>query len=355
MVARTWSSRAAANSSVSAKGPSGLAAPDNSTWRMISAPADPPGSRVTTTAMACERRRRANSSAWVDFPAPSPPSKVMKRPRISPCLVACAPLYPFAAGTEQPNDQFARRIEGAARQAALFHAFGGLERNFEHHVVTAPYPQGRDRLAFLDRRADRAAVDDSRHDLVVRAPRHQQVDGAGGHQGNAGLGAAEQPGVADILALGEQEARLEAFESPFEQPLALVGAIIRALQAVDDDDQAQAVLRRGADQPIAAAFGKSGLQAVGADIHGEQRIAVQLADLVPGELLLAVHRIELRIGLDDVLREAGELARRDDQPRVGQARRVGEIRLGEAELARPLGHHLGEFGLRPGNTFGERH
>src|SRR3979490_2885222 len=258
MVVRTWSSRAAANSSVSAKGPRVLPAHDNSTWRMISAPADPPGSRVTTTAMACERRRRANSSAWVDFPAPSPPSKVMKRPLISPCLVACAPLYPFAAGTEQPNDELARRVEGAARQAALVPAFGGLERNFEHHVVAAPYPQGRDRLPFLDRRGNRPAIDDPRHDLVVRAARHQQVDAAGGHQGNAGLGAAEQPGVADILALGKQEARLEAFEPPFEQPPALVGAAIRALRAVGDDDQAQAVLRRGADQPIAAAFGEAG-------------------------------------------------------------------------------------------------
>src|SRR3981189_3590661 len=160
MVVRTWSSRAAANSSVSAKGPSGLAAPDNSTWRMISAPGDPRGSRVTTTAMACERRRRANSSAWVDFPAPSPPSKVMKRPRISPCLVACAPLYPFAAGTEQPNDELARRVEGAARQAGRVHAFGGLGRNLEHHVVAAPYPQGRDRLPLLSPRAPRGALED---------------------------------------------------------------------------------------------------------------------------------------------------------------------------------------------------
>src|SRR5258707_655395 len=182
MVVRTWSSRAAANSSVSAKGPSGLAAPDNSTWRMISAPADPPGSRVTTTAMACERRRRANSSAWVDFPAPSPPSKVMKRPRISPCLVACAPLYPFAAGTEQPNDELARSVEGAARQPALSHACGGLERNFEHQVAAAPHLEGPDRLALLARRAARPAVDDSPHDPVVRAARPQQVDAARRHQ-----------------------------------------------------------------------------------------------------------------------------------------------------------------------------
>ena len=52
MVALTWSSRAAANRIASASGPSGLAAPESSTCRMISAPGEPPGSRVSTTADA---------------------------------------------------------------------------------------------------------------------------------------------------------------------------------------------------------------------------------------------------------------------------------------------------------------
>src|SRR5436190_2707359 len=49
---------------------------------MISAPGEPPGSRVSTTSMPSAVSRSARSLVWVDLPAPSPPSKVMKRPRI---------------------------------------------------------------------------------------------------------------------------------------------------------------------------------------------------------------------------------------------------------------------------------
>ncbi len=55
---------------------------------MISAPGDPPGSRVSFVWMPNDRSRSARIDAWVDFPVPSPPSKVMKRPRISQPLLA---------------------------------------------------------------------------------------------------------------------------------------------------------------------------------------------------------------------------------------------------------------------------
>ena len=98
------------------------------------------------------------------------------------------------------------------------------------------------------------------------------------------------------LPFGEQRPRLEAVEAPIQQLLGLVGALLRALQPVDHDDQPQAVLHRRADQAVAGLLGEAGLHAVGADVHREQRIAVLLADLVPGELPLAVDRIELGIG-----------------------------------------------------------
>ena len=53
---------------------------------MISAPGVPPGSRVSCTPMPNERSRAASIAAWVDLPVPSPPSKVMKRPRMSPLV-----------------------------------------------------------------------------------------------------------------------------------------------------------------------------------------------------------------------------------------------------------------------------
>ena len=78
--ASRWSARAAANSSASACGPSGFAAPDRSTC------ADRFGARrAARLARAPRRRRRAPRAArrdgatCVDLPAPSPPSNVMKR------------------------------------------------------------------------------------------------------------------------------------------------------------------------------------------------------------------------------------------------------------------------------------
>src|SRR5579862_8222783 len=82
MVQRTWSSRAAANSMASASAPRGFAAPDSSTWRMISAPGEPPGSRVKRTLKPNDSSVFASSPACVDLPVPSPPSKVMNLPRI---------------------------------------------------------------------------------------------------------------------------------------------------------------------------------------------------------------------------------------------------------------------------------
>src|SRR4051794_26410738 len=50
---------------------------------MSSAPGDPPGSRVSTTSRPRVRKASARSRACELFPLPSPPSKVMKRPRTS--------------------------------------------------------------------------------------------------------------------------------------------------------------------------------------------------------------------------------------------------------------------------------
>ena len=48
--------------------------------RIASAPGLPPGSRVSTTSRPRARSAAASAFAWVDLPAPSPPSSVMKRP-----------------------------------------------------------------------------------------------------------------------------------------------------------------------------------------------------------------------------------------------------------------------------------
>src|SRR5579871_6629852 len=220
MVERTWSSRAAANSSVSATGPSGFAAPERSTWRMMSAPAEPPGSRVTTTPTASARSRTASRSACVDLPAPSPPSRVMNRPRIR------TSLYLLGAGKKKPDHELGGGVEGAPRDAALGDGFGRMQRHLEHEVVAAPDLQLADRLAFLHRRAHRAVVDDARQDALARSLRHQQVDAGRRLQRHAPMRPAEHLRVADVLPLGEQVFLLEPLEAPFEQALARVGALV---------------------------------------------------------------------------------------------------------------------------------
>src|SRR5579862_3215923 len=146
----------------SASGPSGLATPDKITCRMISAPGDPPGSRVSTTPIPIDRKRCANAAAWVDLPVPSPPSKVMKRPRISASLsseilLLHAPeeaetiLHPLDAGAEQVDDHLGRGVEGALRHRAGLDPFGRLQWHFEHQGVAAPHFQGADLLTLLNR------------------------------------------------------------------------------------------------------------------------------------------------------------------------------------------------------------
>src|SRR5689334_6880604 len=121
---------------------------------MASAPGEPPGSRVTTTPRPKALRRSASKVAWVDFPVPSPPSKVMKRPRNGPPRNLRSDS--FSAGAEQPDDEFAGGVEGTLGQVSLWHGIGRLQRDLEHDVVAARHPQLPDELALLHRRRHRS-------------------------------------------------------------------------------------------------------------------------------------------------------------------------------------------------------
>ena len=98
-----------------------------------------------------------------------------------------------------------------------------------------------------------------------------------------------------------------------------------------------------------------GLEAVRAHVHGQDRVAVQLADLVPGELLLAEVVIVLRVFANDVGGEKGHVARGRVLGGIGFPARIGEAGLGHAELGGPLVHQLGEGFLGAGHAFGEHH
>src|SRR4029453_28600 len=79
MTSSTSSARAAANSRASVRGCSST--PGSSSRPRTPPPAGvPPGSRVTTTSRPRPSKARHSSSSWVDLPAPSTPSKAIRRP-----------------------------------------------------------------------------------------------------------------------------------------------------------------------------------------------------------------------------------------------------------------------------------
>ena len=106
----------------------------------------------------------------------------------------------------------------------------------------------------------------------------------GAEQRHVAAVAAKDFGAADILAFGEQHLRLKTVKAHFQHFLGFVAALLVGFGAGDHDDEPEIVLQRRADQVKAGIRGFAGLEAVGADAHAEQRIAVLLADIVPGEV-----------------------------------------------------------------------
>src|ERR1700712_2027380 len=107
--------------------------PESTRCRMISAPGDPPGSRVTMACNFAASSRSARVLIWVDFPDPSPPSKVMNRPRpdgrlTPPCTVALpipTAISEFlGAGAEHSDHEFAGAIDRPPHRRAGGDGFG---------------------------------------------------------------------------------------------------------------------------------------------------------------------------------------------------------------------------------------
>ena len=83
--------RAAICNKVSVNGAQRSPSPSTSSPRINSAPGAPPGSRVDIAPIPHCLRDSTNRLAWVDLPAPSPPSIVINCPEMIP-----APLLTFA-------------------------------------------------------------------------------------------------------------------------------------------------------------------------------------------------------------------------------------------------------------------
>src|SRR3954467_3736158 len=86
--------------------------PDNTRCRMTSAPGEPPGSRGTITRNFAASSRSASFLIWVDFPDPSPPSNVMKRPRPDGRLTAISDMSELlGARAKHPDDELAPPVD----------------------------------------------------------------------------------------------------------------------------------------------------------------------------------------------------------------------------------------------------
>ena len=178
----------------------------------------------------------------------------------------------------------ARRIVGRTRR------LGGVT-SASIATLTPRQTDDADRLAFLDWRAHRAVVDDARDQLSL--PFFGTITLIGSLLANFTERLSPPgTGVADLLVLGEQRPRLEC-EAPFQHFLGFLGAIIRVVEAIDDHDQADAVLQptRPCRNRRPWCSRSSIRQRRSSRI--QQRIAVLLPDLVQVNSLLAEQFVEL--------------------------------------------------------------
>ena len=217
-------------------------------------------------------------------------------------------------------------------------------------------------LAGLDRRGDRALIDDL--DLHVRrrarGDRHRDI--LRRDEADGGRIAALHLGLFDQLALGGERLVLPGAEAPVHERDRLLDALVVTGHAAHHHRDAPAILLRRADHREARFVGMPGLQAIGTGHAAEQRIAVRLGDgvaahrLAPGEIGLG---IELLVEIGEVAdRRLGQLhhvARGDiGDAIIRPAVRGAEMAAGEAELLGILVHPLDERRLGARHAIGER-
>src|SRR5579859_1972644 len=279
---------------------------------MISAPGEPPGSRVSSTPIPIDSSRRARVAAWVDLPVPSPPSNVMNFPSTRPACSGSAcgfieaslsrrsfiainslPLlmhsrsqlreYRDNAGCSKAQKRLRNHNRSTpARNRPIINSVTASMARFDIEPgptssaarsgtssarLSPAYFELTDRLALSNRRGHRARVDDAgRQPFLVIAGHHHFHD-AGPHQRHVARLAAKHFGFADGLALGKQDAGLETLKTPFQQLARFLGALLLGFCAGENDDQPQLILHGRTDQSKTG-FGRiAGLQPVSTETH----------------------------------------------------------------------------------------
>ena len=189
---------------------------------MISAPGEPPGSRVSTTSM------------------PSALQPLGQQPGVGRLAGALAAFEGDETSAHQPTLRGLRRRAGRAaysrsapaRNRAITisvtasnarcehacpcaHALGGLQRHWSgpgcRRARPSASPIG---WPLLDRRRHRTGVDDARDQPLAAGLRHHDLDEAVGHQRHVALRAAIDLGAAERLAFGEQDRAVRNCGSP---------------------------------------------------------------------------------------------------------------------------------------------
>ena len=167
----------------------------------------------------------------------------------------------------------------------------------QDQIVVAPDLQVADRRALAHRRRHRPAVDDARDQPFARRPSASSPARRRSAPAARARRRRHKPWPRRWSGLRRTECAARNSRKPHSSSfLASSARSLAVCHAIDHHDEPQAVLHRRADQAVAGFLGESGLQAVGADLHRQKRIAVLLSDLVPGEFGLAEYFIELRIG-----------------------------------------------------------
>ena len=214
-------------------------------WRMISAPGEPPGSRVMHDLDAQRFEPVAKNPRMRRFAAAF---AALEGDEISAHLILCRRCPPSPRTRREVKKADHSRSAPARNRPiissvtastarcdmlplpTLAAVFSGCSSTRLSLRQTLSLPT---RRPFDDRRRHRPGIDDARDNFLAAGLGHHDAHRARRHQRHAAGRAAEYLGVADGLPFGEQHALLEIMEAPFEQLLALIGALLRGLVPVD--------------------------------------------------------------------------------------------------------------------------
>ena len=225
-------------------------------------------------------------AAWVDFPAPSPPSKVMNLPRVTrrASTEPASPKQLAAAGSEEFRDGLRHvRIYPEHNQVDAFrnHAAGlQFRRRVERHRIrypvrfrrntNFPYP-----VALLDGRRGRAAVGDLRLDAVVLRIHGQKDHGVGFRlDRHAPLLAALTLASPTVSSFAKTLKALKLTNPQFRRLEGLFAALPIGVEPIHDGDDTPAVFHGRGGNAVAGSLGEPHFQPIRRDGRIEKRVLV---------------------------------------------------------------------------------